>query len=268
MISTFFTFVYTNRGWVSPEELMWGDRVVSFNPERGVCEYDKVYGIQLDYKQCSGLGIRSNTMRSLLTPEHPLMIWDNKKKKLTRTPIKEVFMSKYNYGRPTSILAHRLFEPYRRTQDMDDIRWSARIAATFSNARHAFVPEQHMVDDLGGLEAQAWLETFFHWNRKLPGVNWQGTVRLGNRQVRDMLFNIGWRAGVGVKWRRPRKSYAVSITNHGDATPYADSGWMSHQIDGLVFNVSTKNGNVLMRSYNGTYLMACEYGGVYATAVS
>jgi hypothetical protein len=142
---------------------------------------------------------------------------------------------------------------------MEDIKWSARMAATISNHKKAYfdIPR-----DLGGYEAQEWLDTFFHWNKMISARNWMAAVRLTNLVVRDSILDIAPRAGVGAIWQSAYKGKPTMLmTTNGYVSPSLNNGWYKKPIDGLVFNLSTKNGNVLVKSNNGTYLVACEYTG-------
>lgn len=258
MISTKTMRIWTPYGYLFAQDLYHGEKVISFNPDRGVCEYDTVQSIELEYKHCMGMGINSKSMKLVLTPDHPLLFWDDKLKELERIPIEQKFMLSMNSTRNKSVLASALFEPYHRSQDLEDIRWSARIAATLANHRRAKLNIKDIVSDLGGYESQEWLDTFFHWNRMRPAKNWMAAVRLTNLEVRDTIFNIAPRAGVGAKWYSHRMVHTVFMTTNGYITPTASSGWFKEPIDGIVFNLTTKNGNVLMRNNMGTFLVACN----------
>lgn len=256
MITTKATRIWTPFGYLFAEDLYIGEKVISFNPERGVCEYDKIYSIEMDYKSCMGFGLNFKSMRQLLTPDHPIMIWDFKNKQLKRMPIEDKFMS--STGENKAVLLHALFEPYLQTQDEEDIKWSARMAASYCNHPRARIDISDIVKDLGGYEAQLWLDTFFHWNRLVPMRNWMATVKLKNHEIRDTLFDIGPRAGVGIKSYRFREQNYVSMTVDGAVRPVSGWGWFKQPIEEPVFNLTTKNGNVLARSSNGTYLLACN----------
>jgi hypothetical protein len=258
LISTKGTRIWTPYGYLFAEDLYIGEKVISFNPDRGVCEYDTIKSIDLEYKNCGGFGISSKSMRQVLTPDHPIIIWNDKTKELNYVPIEDRFMQVFSARRNNSILSHALFEPYKRTQDINDIEWSARVAATIAAHRRAKVNIKSIVKDLGGYEAQVWLDTFFHWNRLIPARNWMATVKLTNLEVRDIIFDIAPRAGVGVKWYFRGKNLVASMTTNGYVNPSPYNGWFKQKIDGLVFNLTTKNGNALARANGGTFLVACN----------
>jgi hypothetical protein len=258
MISTKATRIWTAFGYLFADDLYIGEKVISFNPERGVCEYDQIQGVQIEHKQCMGYGVNSKSMRQILTPDHPILIWDDKLKTLDRVPIQDKFMSPLMKDK--KVLLHALFEPYHRSQDMEDIKWSARIAATMASHRRVTIDIMDIVKDLGGYEAQSWLDTFFHWNKLMSGKNWMKTVNLSNMNIRDIVFHIGPRAGVGIKYYIYNTRQFISMTTDGTASPFSYSGWFKQTIDEPVFNVTTRNGNVLARSSNGTFLIACNKG--------
>lgn len=260
MISTKATRIWTPYGYLFVDDLFIGEKVISFNPERGVCEYDSVQSIEMEYKRCMGFGINSKSMRQLVTPDHPILIWDSKNKLLERIPIRDKFMVSFAIGRDKSILAGALFEPYKRTRDLEDIKWSARIAATMSAYRRAEVGIREIVSDLGGYEAQCWLDTFFHWNKLMPAKNWMKTVICKNFQVRDIVSNIAPRGGVGMKNYTFRGKNLLSISTDGFIYPRAHISWYKQEINEPVFNLKTRNGNILARSSNGTFLIACDEG--------
>lgn len=257
MISTKGIRIWTKRGWLWAEDLLVGDKVISFNPERNVCEYDEISSVQVEYRTCMGLGVKSNSMRQVLTEDHPLLMWSNNLRKLKRVPIRDKFMGTAKDINP--LICHRIFEPYLVSQELEDIKWSARIAATRSRYTASWL-NPGFIDDLGGYEAQLWLDTFFHWNILIRGVNWMSSVQVDNTTVRNMVFDIAPRAGVGAKYYRYGRKTLISISKTGDVTLKSTKGWMQQPIDGLVFNVQTKNGSVLARSLKGTHLVACEGG--------
>lgn len=257
MISTKATRIWTPFGYIFVDDLYIGERVISFNPDRGVCEYDEIKSIEIQHKSCMGFGINAKSMRQLLTPEHPIMLWNFKTKELRRVPIKDKFMRSMS-GDNNSVLLHALFEPYKRSQELEDIKWSARMAASLSSHRRARSNIFDIPKDLGGYESQIWLDTFFHWNRLTPMRNWMATVTLNNNEVRDTLFNVAPRAGVGIKSYRFRQKSLVSITVDGAVYPTIYNSWFKQPIDEQVFNLTTRNGNVLARSSNGTFLLACN----------
>lgn len=250
--------IWTEYGYVFVEDLYVGQKVISFNPARGVCEYDYIQGIQTEYSRCMGLGLSAKSFRQVLTSDHPLLIWDLSKKVLTYTTIEERFMRHMFAFRPKAILAHAPFEPYKITQSTEDIMWSARYTASIAAQKRVSLDSEICLKDLGGYEAQLWLETFFHWNKLVPNGTWMATVVVNNEEVRRLLYNIAPRAGVGVKLHMLRNKSLMSISTDGRVLPH--TGWFKATIDGMVFNLTTSNGNVLMKSYGGTSLVACDKG--------
>lgn len=256
MIDTRQTRIWTPYGYLFAEDLYIGEKVISFNPARGVCEYDTVSQIEIEERRCMGLGLNSKSMRVLLTPDHDLLVWNNKLKVLSRVSIESRFMLGYS-SKQKSILAHAVFEPYKRSQAEADIEWSARMAATISRHKRAMLDVGNIIDDLGGYEAQLWIDTFIHWNKLLRGRNWMGTAHLANRQVRDVIYNIAPRAGVGARWYIKGNYPLVSIPINGYIYQPL---WFKEPLNGLMFNLTTRNGNVLMKSAHGTCLVACNKG--------
>jgi hypothetical protein len=253
MINTKGLRVWTERGWLFAEDLSIGDTTISFNPTRNCCEYDTIESINLEYTQCGGYAVVKNTMRQIVTSDHPILIWNDNKKQLTRIPISKRFMGSAN------LVLARSFEPYLSTQDIEEIKWSARVAASFSNHKWAPVDHWDIVRNLGGYESQVWLDTFFHWNVLLPAVNWMKSVKLRNTDVRDMLFHIVPRAGRGLFAGIRMKLLTANMTIRENAFVNSYAGWSMKPIDGIVFNISTKNGNFLARKSGNTFIMACDY---------
>jgi hypothetical protein len=252
--------VWTPFGYLPVNELYVGEKVISFNPDRGVCEYDTIQGIQIEYTKCMGLGVSSKSVRQVLTPDHPLLMWDSSRKQLQYRPIEDRFMINMLRVHTVNLLAHAVFEPYLVSQNEEDIKWSARMAASIANHKRAKLNVGSILDNLGGYESQLWIDTFFHWNKMLSGRNWMGTVWATNKEVVDAVFNIGPRAGVGIKWYPRNASYVISVTTNGLVSPMSPSGWFKNPLDGLVFNVTTRNGNVLIKCVKGTSLVACNKG--------
>jgi hypothetical protein len=259
MITTKGIRVWTPRGWLFAADLQLGDKVLSFNAERNCCEYDQIYSTTIEYMRFMGLGVSSKSMHQILTPDHPILVWDLKNKVLTRPEIQSRFMGAIATSKHRSLVCHRMFEPHLVTQKEVDIKWSARVAATQANDWRCSVDLWQYVLELSGYEAQIWLDTFFHWNVMLPAKNWMAAVKVKNKEVKDMLFYLAPRAGVGIKWYIFRGRRTAFITTNGNVDVTSPSGWTMDKIDGLVFNVSTKNGNLLVKSSNGTHLTACDY---------
>ncbi len=259
MITTKATRIWTPYGYKFVDDLYIGERVISFNPSRGVCEYDTIQSIEIEYKRCMGYGINSKSMRQLVTEDHPILIWNDTSRDLTRVPIADRFLG--TISRKKSVLFAAPFEPFSWSQEIDDIKWSARIAATMANHKYPWEDLNYIVSNLGGYESQVWLDTFFHWNKLMSGKNYMATVRLVNKYVKDLVFHIAPRAGVGAKWYPIKQNNLMSITTNGRI--YLDSriGWFRQKIDEPVFNVTTTNGNVLSKASNGTFLVACKLAG-------
>lgn len=256
MITTKGTRIWTPYGYKFVDDLYIGEKIISFNPNRGVCEYDKILSIETEYKQCMGYGINSKSMRQLLTNDHPILIWDSLNKILDRIPIQDKFLRQISD--PYSVLFSAPFEPFKRSQDIEDIKWSARMAATIANHEYAIYDINHIVSDLGGYESQIWCDTFFHWNKLMTGKNYMATVRMTNKYVQDLVFNIAPRAGVGAKLYPYKHRYLMSITTNGSSYPSIKVGWFKQKIDEVVFNLTTINGSVLAKASNGTFLLACK----------
>jgi hypothetical protein len=254
MISTIGTRIWTPFGYKFAEDLYIGEKVISYNESRGVCEYDSILRIEMDYMQGPGLGIDSKSMRLTLTPDHPLMIWHGVTKEIRRIPIEDRFMR--GSHKSLYILPWALFEPYMRTQEIEDIKWVARMLASYNHKRAPMV-EESIISDLGGYEAQEFIDTFFHWNKMRRAQNWMCAVRLNSEYVRDIIFNIAPRAGLGSKRYYEKGSCNIAVTTPGKIRPNKVN-WFRSEIDGMVFNITTKNGSVLARSTNGTFLTACN----------
>jgi hypothetical protein len=258
MIDTHTCRLWTPFGWHFAEDLWVGQRVISFNADRGCCEYDTIESIEIKRMQTSGYGLEFSSMRQVLTPDHPLLHWRADTKVLQRVPIKDLFMRRFNSGGRSSILVSMLFEPYKRTQDIEDIKWSARIAATMSRHRRATIYDRDMLRELGGYEAQVWTDTFFHWNKKLPAKNWMACVPLTNLELRDIVLSTASRAGRGARYMLVPTGPRMYVTHSSFAYPTSDYNWFKRPINGDVFNVTTKNGSILAATNKGTHLLACN----------
>jgi hypothetical protein len=253
--------IWTPYGYTPVQDLYIGEKIISFNPDRGVCEYDSIQQIEIEYMSCMGMGLNAKSMRQLMTPDHPVLHWNSKTKTLIRYPAQERFMYSLTAGRPIAILHHALFEPYKRSQTMEDIRWSARMAASISNHKRAKLDVGNILDDLGGFEAQEWLDTFFHWHRLQRCYGWSWTVKTSNKEVKRLILDIAPRAGVGAKAHYTNGSLMISVTHNGEICKISKkNGWFNLPINDLVFNLTTKNGNFLMQSFGGTYLAAGKRG--------
>lgn len=259
------TYVWTKRGWRRSDELLVGDTVISYNASRNCTEYDKIHSIIQDYGTTPLLGLKAKSTNMLVTKDHPVIVYNKSANKSVRKRMDDVFLSYMERG--TSVLYNRWFEPYRITKDLDDVAWSARLSASFANVK--YLPPEYReqvwenVDEIHGIEAQHWVDVFFHWNVLQRGSNWMKTVRLRNRDVRDIVFYVAPRAGLGVKFmpnplKKPGLPWllAVSSTNDLSATPATN--WYQDRKTGFTFNITTRNGSFLARKFAGTFLCACD----------
>lgn len=255
MISSLGTQLWTPHGWIRPEHLYVGLKIMSFNPDRGVCEYDTIKSIKTDNMQCMGYGINVKSISQLLTPDHDLLIWNSYTKKLTKKNIEDRFMVSINPTWNSFILASAPFEPHKRMNDLEDIKYSARMAASIS--KHRFAYSGKIETEMSGYEAQVWVDTFFHWNKLLYGSNWMATVELNNKYIRDILYEIVARAGIGLKYRFRGSKKIVSVSMNGFVAT-GNLSWFKKTIDGPVFNITTKNGSAVARNAGGNFLLACD----------
>lgn len=259
MIYSEFLWVWTINGWKRPHDLYIGDTIMSFNPDRNCCEYDKVYSVETAFNEQMGLGIWNKGMRQLLTPDHHILVWHYKNKQLERFPIEDRFMRKIHFPHK-GIIYNSMYEPYIRTQDIEDIKWSARVTATYCMSKK-YVDVWDIVRNLGGYESQIWIDTFFHWNSLLYSGSWQYRVRLPNHSIRDIIFHIAPRAGLGAYWKQPDKiirDYSICISNSDPVHVNSKLGWVMKPMD-YMFNMSSKNGNFLARNTRANFIVACDY---------
>lgn len=257
--------IWTTRGYQSIGELSPGDKVISYSEDRHCTEYDTVTSINTEYAQCGLLGIKKMTLHYLMTPEHPVLITDLKTNKLMRVPIEDLLMN--NSNRHEAVLGCKPFEPYKRTQDLDDIKWSARLAA--SSARHKTSARHsdkiwHYIRDINGEESQHWINTFFNWNILQRRTNFQKTIFMHNSFVRDMIYHVAPRAGVTTYWGPHKTKAGIYASAFSVGLPRNEKisstfQWRADRQDGIIYNISTKNGNFLARYLGGTFLMACNY---------
>jgi len=258
--------VWTTRGYQNIANLTPGDRVLSYNPERGCSEYDKIGYIQTDWKQQGLIGLRQCATYLLLTPDHPLLIINPKTKELTRTAINELFMT--GGGKYKKLLMNKPFEPYKRTNDLEYIKWTARLAV--SSSRFNVPPLyqdviEEAIKDITGYEAQIWLNTFFHWGILRSRAQYMKTCMLRNRTIQDMLYHVAPRAGAGTYYG-PFKTkahhhlwqQAFSIAKQGDTNITRDH-WCQDRHEGIFYSLSTKNGNFLGKQGSCTIPVACDY---------
>jgi hypothetical protein len=258
--------IWTARGFRNIGDVAVGDRVISYNPSRGCTEYDSIGSVQTEWKQKGLIGINRVGTNLLLTPDHPMLITNVRTKQLDRIKADDLFMS--TFGRGNKLLMNRPFEPYCRQQPIEDVEWLARLAA--SSSRHKAPPLYYDaiedgLRDITAQEAQAWLTTFFHWNILKARPNYMKTTLLRSSFVRAMLYHVAPRAGVGTylgpyrnKPNHKRFVQAFSITKTGDSQIQREH-WCADRQDGILYNLTTKNGNFLAKFGSSTFPMACEF---------
>jgi hypothetical protein len=259
--------VWTTRGYQNIENVHVGDRVISYNAARNCTEYDTVSAIHTEYVSTGLIGIKKVGLHCLMTPEHPLLVTNVYTKEVERIAAEDLFMRKLS--KKKAVISNRMFEPYRRTQDIADVEWTARLAA--SSSRHSAPPLYNdaiwdVLKDLTAEEAQAWLTTYFGWNIMHPRLHYGKTTLLRSKFVRNMLYHVAPRAGVGTYWGpyKPRGNHniyisAFSITLQRDIPISHRTSWCADRQNGIIYNISTKNGSFLARYLGGTFLMACDY---------
>jgi len=257
------TLIWTKRGWLRAEELVIGDVVISYNSSRNCTEYDNVDYIKIDYGANPILGLKTNSMNMAVTPDHPVLIKDRGTKIVERKSMDDVFL--YTFKRDKSFLYTSPFEPYLRGQDLNDVAWSARVASSFGNVRYMPIELFHavwnIVDDICGIEAQHWIDTYFHWDVLQGGTYWSKAVKLRNRQTRDMVYHIAPRAGFGARFmpnpKKPTGQWIMGLSVQ-NSPKIGKSSWYRDRLQGFVFNIKTKNGSFLARKTGGTFLCACD----------
>lgn len=256
------TLIWTPRGYKNIRDLSVGDKVISFNPDKGYMEYDEVFSIKTDFYIGGLLGVKKVGCHFLLTPAHDILFINTKSRDTKRVPIEDRFME--NAGGRNLLLGVKPFEPYKRSVDFDDVRWSARMAA--SSCRQDIPPLYEdkiwdIIKDITAPEAQEWLNTFFTWNILKPNPNYMRTVLMRNWFVRNMLYHVAPRAGVSTYWGPYRtKTWfqnAFSLTKEGDHQ-LQRIHWRADRHESIVYNIKTKNGNFLARYLGGLHIQACE----------
>lgn len=257
------TLIWTKRGWLKSDELIIGDTVISYNPQRNCTEYDKVSHIHIGYGITPIMGLKSHSINLSITPDHPFLIRSSEKKTLERRSMQEVFLSSFKDKK--TVLYSAPFEPYLISNDLDDVAWSARIASSFSNTRYMPIEYAKIIWDTmrecRGIEAQHWIETFYHWNKLLPRTYWSKAANLDNVQVREIMFNIAPRAGFGIKLtRNPKvsgKKWIIGLSTQ-NAPQIRNIHWYRDRVEGFTFNIKTRNGNFLASKAFGTFLCPCD----------
>lgn len=257
------TLVWTKRGWKRSEELAIGDKVISYSHSRNCTEYDEISSIQMDYGIKPIIGLRAYSMNMCVTPDHPVVILDNKTKNIETKQIKEILLSSYKNDK--SVLYTAPFEPYSMGSNLDDIAWSARVASSFGNVLATpldiFHKTWNPIEEIGGYEAQHWTDTFFHWSVLQSGTYWYKAMPMSNKQTVDLAYHVIPRAGFGVRFlRNPRKNtrqWMLGLAVNSCLSIRLEN-WYQDRIEGFFFNIKTKNGNFLARKTGGTFLCACE----------
>lgn len=263
------TRIWTNRGWKYYDDLIYGDKVISYNEDKGYNEYDRISSLRSEYREEGIIGLRFKSMHQRISRDHDFLLINTNTKELKRINAEELFFSSLRYA--WLILYNRPLEPYTRSYDMEDLKWSARWAASFAQVKNFSTYPQELLDhihDIRGLEARQWLDTFVHWNiKRAASRTWNYAVCLRNHDVRDMLFHVGPRAGVGVQWS-PHRGYAfkpggmwsIKLSSIKDVSMnrWQKTGWFRERYEGLMYNIATSNGNFLARTKKGTFLIACD----------
>lgn len=256
------TLVWTKRGWLTADELVIGDIVISYNPSRACTEYDKISYIKTDYKTNPIMGLKSHSINLAITPDHPFIVKNNVNKSVEVRNIDEVFLSSFNEGK--TVLYTAPFEPYLMSQDLEDVAWSARVASSFGNVRYMPIEYFHeiwnIVGEATGVEAQHWIDVFFHWGILENGTYWSKATKLRNRQTRDMVYHIAPRAGFGTRFMpNPKRvgQWIIGLSAQ-NAPQIRRTHWYRDRIEGLFFNLKTKNGSFLARKTGGTFLCPCD----------
>lgn len=258
--------VWTKRGYQNIANCHVGDEVISYNPIRGCTEKDSIESIETEWKQQGLLGIRHSYASLMMTPDHPLLIINPRTKELDQISIDDLFMN--SFGIKKRILTNKIFEPGAQRYSLDDIAWSARLAVSFSRYRHPPLYSDvihEYIDDITGIEAQTWLETFFHWNILRPNTNFMKTCLLRSSFIKDMLYHVAPRAGVGTWYgsyvtranRFKIPTQAFSITPETDVLPQK-LNWCADRHEGVLYNISTRNGNFLAKFRTSTIPIACN----------
>lgn len=258
--------IWTSRGWMGPDKLIIGDKVISYNSQRNCTEYDTINYIFTDYKSYNFLGIKSKTFLAYLTRDHPVIIYDEVKNESYRTSIDDIFYKRFG-NRAKSMLINSWFEPYDFNQNESDIIWSARIASSFSRVKYMPVEYKEkiwsIIRDLNGYQAQQWITEVFCWNRLLACKNWMFAMRLYSIDLHAMIFHVGMKAGLGVSHKPPPngwkfRHYIIQVTDTNNASPVPPHSYFQRRETNYSFNVGTKNGSVLVRYRASTFLLACD----------
>lgn len=257
------TLVWTKRGWKRSEELAIGDKVISYSHSRNCTEYDEISSIQIEYGIKPVMGLRTHSMNMCVTPNHPFIIVNSLTKKVETITISDAFLSAFAGNK--SVLYSSHFEPYKTSGSMEDVAWSARVASSFGNVLATpldiFQQTWKAVEEINGIEAQHWVDIFFHWSVLQPGTYWSKAMPMSNKQTVELAYHVAPRAGFGIRFlRNPRKSarqWMLGLSVNNSPVIKLDS-WYQDRIEGFFFNIKTRNGNFLARKTGGTFLCACD----------
>lgn len=195
---TINNWIYTTRGWKTAEEVYVGDKIISFNPTRNCCEYDRIEAVEIKWLNTGGMGMQKLGAYCLISPDHPVILI-NKDRSTERKKIKDVFTTN------KTLLFNKWFEPYHRSLDEEDIRYSARILAGYRmhcNPRIDFSWIKNIVSGLGGIEARWWLESFFQWGVLVNNVNYTKNAKIASGEIREIALIAAAKAGVGTDFHK------------------------------------------------------------------
>lgn len=258
--------IWTPRGYKPIGDLTVGDKVISYNADKGYSEYDTIGGISTEWKRQGLIGLKQSSINLLVSPDHPLLIIDPLSKELTRIPADDLFMKKT--GVAQRLLANKMFEPYKRSNDMEYIAWTARLAASSARFKRPVLYSDEInscLADICGEEAQLWVNTFFHWNVLRSRPVYMKTILTRNDFIKDMLYHVIPRAGSGTYWgpyrtrqKYIRHVYAFSTAKECDKN-IEKHHWCAERQDGLMFNMKTGNGNFLGKMKWSTMPVACNF---------
>lgn len=261
------TLIYTNEGWKTCWELYVGQPVRSFDEKTNTCVDDTVLSIETDYIESGFMGIKSKSMNQLITQDHPIMIAHAATKDVLRKPIGEQFH--HQLTNTKGVVHNRPYQYYKLTTAIEDIKWSARICASYAQELY-FPSDQNAIaitKNLGGYESWVWLDTFFHWNVLRSNTIKLATCNMRNRIVRDIILELAPRAGHGARFvkgihginvGRPNESWTIQLDSAADIHPSRKYGWYLERYEGNVFNITTRNGSFLAKRRYGTFLIACN----------
>lgn len=257
--------IWTPLGYREVNDCYVGQRVMSYNLERNCMEYDTISHIETKWTTQGLMGPTRDTYQFWLTPDHEVLMYDLKQRRVYRELIDNIFCQNVNGSK--RLVQMRPFEPYWRTRPIEDIEWSARIAASYT--RNKLYPTYsdeiwEIIQDMSGYEAQIWTQTFFHWgilNNKRPQCS--KTILMHNPWVLKMLYHSVPRSGVGTRWGNVYIGY--NRWRHGFSSLHDRDAkierlqWRADRQEQIVYNIATKNGTFLGKYLGGTYLFTCRY---------